>query len=287
MSIDEIVKEVRKNINKSIVKNRQLLNEKWSYSSDVEEESDKIIETIQQDFLKSKFEKITNDILLFVGEINNYIIFNYKITIQYYVYNCRNLEIIDYLYHGGAYYQNGFIEDENVLLITLYAFNNELQNEVTKKIIVHEVEHIMQLVYGQTSDEKQKSLVNNIYKLANKVLQNSNTFSKTDNIIAKSIYYANPHEQDAFIQEYYQELKKNRFKKVLCNSELHSILENFTYCYDFILNRCSDSDLIKYKIYGVTKNNLVKYIAKQIKRLERKMKNVEKHFPLNKDNIIR
>ena len=37
MSIDEIVKEVRKNINKSIVENRHLLNEKWSYSSDVEE----------------------------------------------------------------------------------------------------------------------------------------------------------------------------------------------------------------------------------------------------------
>lgn len=40
MSIDEIVKEVRKNINKSIVENRHLLNEKWSYSSDVEEEAE-------------------------------------------------------------------------------------------------------------------------------------------------------------------------------------------------------------------------------------------------------
>lgn len=42
MSIDEIVKEVRKNINKSFVENRHLLNEKWSYSSDVEEEEAEI-----------------------------------------------------------------------------------------------------------------------------------------------------------------------------------------------------------------------------------------------------
>lgn len=211
MNINDIVKEVRKNINTSIVENRQFLNEKWSYSSDVEEESDKLIEAIQDNFLNGESAKITKDIIIYVGEINDYLIFDNRITIQYYVYNCHNMEVINYLYNGGGYYQSGYIEDDKTLILTLYAINDDLQKGLTKKETVHEVEHVMQSFYGKINTEKYTKLVSDIYSVANNVLQSPNNHSKLDIIIAKSIYYSNSHEQDAFMQEYYQELKKNRF----------------------------------------------------------------------------
>lgn len=285
MNINDIAKEVRKKINTSIVENRQFLNEKWSYSSDVEEESDKLIEAIQQIFLNGDSTRITKDIIIYVGEINDYLIFDDNITVQYYVYNCRNMGSIDYLYNGGGYYQSGYVEDDKTLILTLYAINNDLQKNLTKKETVHEVEHIMQSFYGKINAEKYTKLVSDIYTVANNVLQNPNTHSKVDVIVAKSIYYSNSHEQDAFMQEYYQELKKNRFIQISQKGEIHEVLKEYLYCYNFIINKCSDNDLKVYKYYGVTKNNLSKYISKQIKRFERKMKNIEKHFPLNYNTI--
>lgn len=285
MNIDDIVKEVRKKINTSIVENRQFLNEKWSYSSDVEEESDKLIEAIQQNFLNCDSTKITKDIIIYVGEINDYLIFGDNITIQYYVYNCHNIEAINYLYNGGGYYQSGYAEDSKTLILTLYAVNNNLQKRLTKKETVHEVEHIMQSFYGKINTEKYTKLVTDIYTVANNILQNPNIHSKVDIIIAKSIYYSNSHEQDAFMQEYYQELKNNRFIQISKKGEIYAILKEYLNCYNFIIDKCSDNDLKVYKYYGVTKNNLSKYINKQIKRFERKMKNIEKHFSLNYNKI--
>lgn len=285
MNINDIVKQVRKSINMSIVENRQFLNEKWSYSSDVEEESDKLIEAIQQIFFDGESTKITKDIIIYVGEINDYLIFDNRITIQYYVYNCHDMEVVKYLYNGGGYYQSGYVEVDKTLILTLYAINNDLQKGLTKKETVHEVEHIMQSFYGKINTEKYTKLVSDIYSVANNVLQSPNNHSKLDIIVAKSIYYSNPHEQDAFMQEYYQELKKNRFIQISQKGEIHAILKEYLCCYNFIVNKCSDNDLKYYKYYGVTKNNLSKYIRKQIKRFEKKMKNIEKHFPLNYNTI--
>jgi hypothetical protein len=285
MNIDDIVKKVRKNINKTIVENRQFLNEKWSYSSDVEEESDKIIGAIQQQFLNGESTKITNDIIIYIGEINGYLIFDNSITIHYYVYNCYNINAINFLYNGGGYYQSGYSETDKTLILTLYAINNDLQKGLTKKELVHEVEHIMQSFYGKINTEKYTKLVSDIYATANNVLQEPYNHSKIDSIIAKSIYYSNSHEQDAFMQEYYQELKNNRFLQITQNGETHAILKEYLSCYNFIVNKCSDNDLKDYKYYGITKNNLTKYISRQVQRFEKKMKNIEKHFPLNYNTI--
>ena len=281
MNINDIAKEVRKHINKTIVENRQFLNEKWSYSSDVEEESDNVIDCIQKCFLDGESTKITNDIFIYIGNIDNYKIFKNSINVNYYVYNCRDINTVKYLYNGGGYYQSGYIEEEKTLVLTLYAINNVLQKDFTKKEVVHEAEHIMQSFCGRTNNERYTKLVSDIYTTANDVLQSPNSFSKADNIIAKSIYYSNPHEQDAFMQEYYQELKKNNLIQLAKTGEIHTILKEYLYCYDFIMNNCSNNDLKYYKYYGITKDNLLKYVNKQIKRLEKKMKNIEKHFPLN------
>ena len=282
MNGKEIAEEIRKKLNQTIVENRKLLTEKWSYSSDVEEESNKLIDILQTQFLNGCCEKITNDILLFIGKLNNYVIFGKPITVQFYAYNCASKELVGYLYNGGGFYIDGYKEEENTLILTLYAVKNKLQEGLTKKTIVHEVEHIMQSIYGMTNNEKYTKLVSDIYNVANEVLQEPNRYCQMDNIVANAIYYANSHEQDALIQEYYQDLKNNRFIQITKKAKIHVIMKFYYNCCDVIKDNCTENDLKRYKIFGLKKSNLLTYINKQAKRLEKKIRNVEKHFPLYK-----
>lgn len=278
----EIVQKVRKQINNSIVKNRAILDEQWSHSDEVERECDTLFEHLQSCFYKYECERITRNVVLFIGEIEEYKLFNTSVKINFYVYNTNNIEIVNYLYNGGAYYVNGYEEDKRTLTITLYAINNVLQQELTKKTIVHELEHIMQIAYSLKNNVNYKKLTSDIYDIANNVIRNQESYSQADCIIAYLIYYANSHEQDAFIQEYYQELKSNRFLQVLNNSETHNILNTYQEYYMLLLNNPTKVKLNIYKFYGVTYNNLTKYVGRQLDRFKRKMKNVEKNFPLQK-----
>lgn len=281
----KIIKEVRKHINISIVENRTILNEQWSHSDEVEAECDKLFDYLQSNFYKYDYEKIARNVVLFIGEIENYKMFNSTIKINFYVYNTNSMEMVDYLYNGGGYYVNGYEEKINTLIITLYAINNILQQQIAKETLVHELEHIMQISYSMKNNINYKKLTSDIYDIANNIIRNQENYNQADCIIAYLIYYSNSHEQDAFMQSYYQELKSNRFAQVTHNSETHKILHTYQEYYEWLLNNQNDVNLNLYKLYGVTYNNLSKYVGRQIGRFERKMKNIEKSFPLQRRNF--
>lgn len=283
---NDIVREVRKHINKSISENRAILNEQWSHSDEVEKECDALFDFLQSCFYKYDCERITRDVVLFIGEIERYEMFNSMIGINFYVYNTNCVENVNYLYNGGAYYLNGYDEKSRTLTITLYAINNILQQELTKKTLVHELEQIMQISYSIKNNVSYKKLTSNIYNIASNVIRNQENYSQADCIMAYLIYYSNPHEQDAFIQEYYQELSSNRFAQVLHNSETHNILNTYQEYYNWFLNNQTKVNLNIYKLYGVTFNNLSKYVGKQLGRFKRKMRNIEKNFPLQRRNNL-
>ena len=281
----EIVREVRKRINKSIVENRTILDEQWSHSDEVEKECDALFEYLQYNFYKCDCERLTRNVVLFIGEVENYKMFNSTIKINFYVYNTNSMEMVDYLYNGGGYYVNGYEEKINTLTITLYAINNILQQQIAKETLVHELEHIMQISYSLKNNINYKKLTSDIYDVASNVIRNQENYSQADCIIAYLIYYSNSHEQDAFMQSYYQELKSNRFAQVTRNSETHNILYTYQDYYKWLLNNQNNVNLNLYKLYGVTYNNLSKYVGRQIGRFERKMKNIEKSFPLQRRKI--
>lgn len=281
----EIVKKARKYINKSIVENRAILDEQWSHSDEVEKECDALFEYLQSNFYKYNCERITRDVVLFIGEIENYKMFNSDIRINFYVYNANSIEIIDYLYNGGGYYVNGYEERDRTLTITLYAINNILQQEITKETLVHELEHIMQISYSMKNNTNYRKLTSDIYNTASNIIRNQENYSQADCIVAYLIYYSNSHEQDAFMQSYYQELKSNRFAQVTHNSETHNILSTYQEYYEWLLNNQNNVNLNLYKLYGVTYSNLTKYVGRQIERFKRKMKNIEKSFPLQRRNF--
>lgn len=281
----EIVKESRKYINKSIVENRAILDEQWSHSDEVEKECDTLFEYLQSNFYKYNCERITQDVVLFIGEIENYKMFNSDIRINFYVYNTNSAEMIDYLYNGGGYYVNGYEERDRTLTITLYAINNILQQQITKETLVHELEHIMQISYSMKNNTNYRKLTSDIYDTASNIIRNQENYSQTDCIVAYLIYYSNSHEQDAYLQSYYQELKSNRFAQVTHNSETHNILSIYQEYYEWLLNNQNNVNLNLYKLYGVTYSNLTKYVGRQIERFKRKMKNIEKSFPLQRRNF--
>lgn len=110
----------------------------------------------------------------------------------------------------------------------------------------------------------------NIEKYGN----NNNSF---ESVAAFLLYYSNPHEQEAFVNEYYKDLsslKKSEYIKSLYTDYLNkNAIFNSNINNPKLINA-----LYVYSIYGYNVKNFQLMIKKGMQRLQRKMKNIEKHF---------
>lgn len=282
MVIDSLNMTIQEKIVKSIKlllqENAEIITEKWSFSDKVDNMIDEILNLIRTDFCNSTENIITKNISLYNGIIKDCIIFEEKYTIEYYVYNANSKETIDYVY-DNAFNKNGIIEAEKTLILTLYSVNYEWVDEYCERNLAHELEHLLQMHYGLKNNKKYQKLSNSAYELAVNIICNKENYNKFDLIVAKLFYYSNPHEQDAFIQEYGQDLQRNHFVMLLKNAEIHKILKLYeelsqTYIQD--KNKFQNA-LSRYRQFGYTNKNFEVMIAKQFKRLKKKFVNIEKN----------
>ena len=279
--MEDVAKYIKKTVKSLINENIKLINEKWSISEEVDELFEKLINDIQKDVLNANIEKIDDGLLFYSNEITNYIILNRNIKINYYIYNCASDTICDFIYNE-AEKLNGFQEDENILNITLYMVKGVWRNDYNERNIIHELEHILQINYGFTKNKNYKKLMDNAYNYANFVLRNQQQYSRIELIVAWLVYYSNSHEQDAFIQEYARELKRNLSILYTKKSETHKILRKYEEYCEYFENYKDTPYIInsvkQYKLFGYNFSNFEKMITKQLMRFKRKMKNVEKNF---------
>lgn len=282
--MDKLKKIIITELHNIIKNNTKLITEKWSISDDADFYTDKVLDDIFNDLKNSSNEFIDKGINALVGSINNYAILNKTITINYVIYNCLDDYVCDFLYNE-AEKQNGFEEKENTLYITLYMVNYKWRKAYCERNLVHEIEHIVQINYGFDNNVNYKNLTDKAYEHASDVLNHENGYNKADKLIAKLFYYSNSHEQDAFMQEYAKDIKRNitilRTKK----SETHNILSLYSNICDYFLNHKNDSSIKnaiqQYRIFGYNMNNFELMATKQLNRFKRKMNNIEKNFKTN------
>lgn len=282
----EILKEhIKKEIKKLISENTILITEKWSICDKVQDGVDNVLKTIYQNVFNSDCDTIIDkQLYLFQGRVINYNLFDELITINYFVYNCSNKEYCNYVYENG-YELNGYIESEKCLNLTLYMVNNQWEERLCENNVVHELEHILQIKYGQTNNKNYSSLMKGCYNFANSILQERNLHNQFEVCLAILFYYCNSHEQDAFIQEYARELKKNSQILITKDCEIYKILKLTENNYNFFVNNENKfiSAVKAYKIFGYNISTMKTMFSKQINRFKKKIKNVEKNF---KNTII-
>ena len=277
---DIIVEEVIKQMKNFCNENIRLITEKWSISDEVQDAKEQLLNYLKEIVHSGECTTVIKGQLYFYkGTIKNYKILNKVINLNYYLYDCINEEICNYVYNEG-YHVDGLDEKTNELNITLYMIQGKWKELYCEKNTVHELEHILQIRFGEQNNDKYERLTNYCYDLANKILMETNRHSIYEVMLAKLFYYSNSHEQDAFIQEYAIELKYNLNRLYTKNTELHLILKMMKDYYNRFLNEKSAFSIAvkDYQIYGYTYNSMSKMFSRQINRLEKKMKRVENNF---------
>lgn len=273
----EFIKEQIRHI---VNETARLMTEKWSISDQVENTMEYVYSIIAKDLGKVTPVTITKKIFAYVNDIEIEL-FGEKIFLHYVCYNCTDDENCMLIYNNGVKYNN-FSENDRQLTLTLYLVNGEIIENYSNGNIMHELEHIYQIINGRNNNPNFNKLMNSSYDYASKVISNENEYSQEDSIIAWLIYYSNSHEQDAFINEYYDELKRNFFYIHTMDSGAHKILKRYCKYIEYFKNNLANKHLISalnnYRIFGYTKKNFLIMLDKQYKRFVKKMKNVEKHF---------
>lgn len=260
---------------------QKLILEKWSISDKVDDAVDEIFSTVTKTRSYSDIQKLDKDVYMYINNVSMKI-FDMNFQLWYYIYSCHNREVCDFIYHN-AENMNAYIEKENKLVITLYDVLGKYVTEYNTKNIVHEVEHMLQIHYGMKHNPNYIKLMDKAYDFASDVKYNMENHNNEEILIANLIYYSNSHEQDAFINEYYNEIKFNFGKYLIKQTETDQIFYNFQYYVDrFFKEIDTNIDLQKalseYKQFGYNQNNFSIMIKKQLHRFEKKMNNVRKHF---------
>lgn len=263
---------------------KTLITERWSYSDDMDDAIGHVYDVVTSCIRDGnvKLNKIGDGVGLYSGSDKISLFGIDDITLNFYVYECPDDEVCRYMI-ANAFSENNYDEDEKVLTVTVFTVLGSLVEEISNKNVSHELEHILQVSKGHRGNVRYNSLVDNAYRAASEVINSKgNNNNDFDVIVAWLIYYSNPHEQDAFMNEYYQDLRSMRQLIQDRNSETH--IRYYDYCkkYGIVRKYQSNQDFLnilqKYRIYGYTLHNFNIMIDKGLKRFLKKMKNIEKHF---------
>lgn len=287
-TIAEIKKLIKSNLSRIINENIQIITEKWSYSNTVDEAVDNLLSFIRKNRINSSYEPIENGVGIYINEQVPYTIFGKEIKINYYIYVCANKTICDFIYENCDKI-NGFVEQDNTLSLTLYMIGNNFVMEYCEKNLSHELMHILQVTYGLKNNPKYKQLINNAYTYASEIINNQDNVSEEEMIVAWLVYYSNSHEQNAFMQEYWRELKTSPSLIITKKAEIYTLLQTYSEYSQVFKENCTNryfkNALSAYKAFGYNINNFKLMIDSQIKRLEKKIKNVENNVRMKYNQI--
>lgn len=279
--MQDIKEIISKQIHKVINENIKLINEKWSYSDVVDEATETLMTFINKNLNYGNRELLCDGVSFCMMENVQYNIFDMDVTLNCYIYECSNIDIYKFVY-DNCEQMNGFQESGNILTLTLYKIGSKWAKDVCEQNISHELMHLLQICYGIKNNPKYKNLMSNAYNKANEILRSNYGYSQIDKLIAKTMYYCNSNEQDAFIQEYGRSLKEQPSLFITKKGEIYHILEELSDNIKYIAEHISDKAVINainaYKMHGYNVKNFQLMMVKQLKRLQKKINNVEKNI---------
>lgn len=286
--VQNIIKETLFNVLRDKINEREnLVTEMWSYSDQMDKTIDYIYDILYQNISNSEMHKLDFGVGLKHGIIENLTLFEIDgITFEYYIYECCDNKTCRYIINN-AFSENNYSENEKYLVVTFYTVMGRLIEEPSNKNLSHELEHILQISQGTRNNPRYSQLIDSAYIMASNIIADSENRNKFDIIIAWLIYYSNRHEQDAFMNEYYQDLRNMKSLIDNKNSETHLRYNDYLKKAEIFKNNINTPELLQslsqYKIYGYNIKNFQIMIDKGLHRFEKKMNNIEKHFK----NIVR
>lgn len=189
-----------------------------------------------------------------------------KITVNYLVYPYDNMEEYNSDYKSGAITLDcecGF--EERAIFINIATVNNEIVQESIGNI-EHELNHILQCSFGQKQNES----------LYEKVVEQCYHNNGLYQMVAYALYLSFKTEIASFTVQYYTFLKNNNVP--LCdifhsfsndeNNPYKIFLDNYNYVMSHE-SKINDEEIRR--LFGITKNELLKRLENANKRYKMKM----------------
>lgn len=258
----------------------ELLLEKWSRSEEIDSFLENVFDAVTDTIGESTKVALSGSLDIHIGRCTCDFL-GENVDIEYYAYNANDEETIKHTI-SELDSLNGYDHGTGELIITLYLVNGIPFEPVTSKNIVHEAEHLLQDMLSKRNNKKYAGLNGGEYGYASEILSGNRPSNETERKIARIFYWSNPHEQDSFMNEYYEDLKYKRQFMSDKDSETHRILFTMKHLAKWAMANADDktfNDAIgEYSKYGYNKGIFFKMIEKSMKRFEKKMKNVEKHY---------
>lgn len=259
----------------------QVITERWSHSEEIDAAAESIYEKIRQTIRGAQeHEIIKHELYLRTGE-TSLTLFGRKITLNYYVYIAYGEEALTLAINSGASL-NGISDDETAMYVTVYTLRGEVIEKISNRNVYHEAEHMLQISMGQKNNPSYRSLVKNCYRRVKDVLGNQDEHTQTEVNIAWLYYYSDPHEQDAMMNEYYSDLATMRQVIGMQKTPTQEVLDNYQRLAQWFERHQNTADVSKeaetYRRLGMQSDSFLLMIRKGLRRFEKKMRNVEKHF---------
>lgn len=259
----------------------QVITERWSHSEEIDAAAESIYEKIRQTIRGAQeHEIIKHELYLRTGE-TSMTLFGRKITLNYYVYIAYGEESLTLAINSGASL-NGISDDETAMYVTVYTLRGEVIEKISNRNVYHEAEHMLQISMGQKNNPSYRSLVKNCYRRVKDVLGNQDEHTQTEVNIAWLYYYSDPHEQDAMMNEYYSDLAIMRQVIGTQKTPTQEVLDNYQRLAQWFERHQNTADVSKeaetYRRLGMQSDSFLLMVRKGLRRFEKKMRNVEKHF---------
>lgn len=258
----------------------ELLLEKWSRSDDIDKFIEDVYDAITKTIPSSEKTKLDDGIDLYCGNCSCRFL-DEEINIEYYIYNTSDNEKAHFAI-TNLERMNGYDFSTNEMILTLYLVNGVPFEPTTTRNIAHEAEHLLQITYAKRNNKNYVKLNGDEYEYASEIIHGDIPSNETQKKIAMLFYYCNPHEQDSFINEYYEALKFRKQFMEDKDSDIHRLLFSMKHLYEWCkanLNNEEFSEAIdKYAVFGYSKKTFMVMVEKGIKRFGKKMRNIEKHF---------
>lgn len=273
---------IKEEIDKTILEEGiKYLFEKWSHADEIDKAVEKVYDVIGNTSANADIYVVVKEkveLRVGTGNIN---LFGRDITLSYYMYVAKDNDAANFAI-TRCYSENNFSENDNELVVTVYTINGELLERSSSVNIYHEVERVFQIVKGKSNNKNYKELMDKSYERASNVRNGFLPSTWQGNNIAWLYYLSNPHEQDAFMNEYYYNLSHMRKNKYKAKSETEQVFQKYEELVVWYNQNKEDETVKKevsaYRTTGMPKKNFDAMVSKGLKRFKRKMKNVEKHF---------
>lgn len=270
------------NFNK-IPNKEKLITERWSVSEEVDNAVEMIYNIIKNNMFKTKKGKQIFPNLYKNEDSADIVLFGHNIKLMYYIYNLTHDSAAFYIPKLNMI--NNFSETKQTLTISVLATNWNLAEDYTYTNISHELEHALQFYKNKNTNPEFKTLTDDAYKFSASIADSPN-LNNCQKCLANIFYYSNYREQDAFVTEYYNEVKYNR--DLLLNLRDSEIIHRFLYykaSIEYFQKKLSTTQMQnaiqQYERFGYNEKNIKLMIQKAYPRFMKKLNNIEKHFKNN------